>query len=176
MANTFTHGFLEMFRTMKERGGGALEQLSPEQLVWRPDPSSNSVTVIVNHLHGNMRSRWTDFLTGDGEKPWRDRDAEFELEPAPEQVQELWESGWQVVFDALEPLIDSDLERMVKIRGRELSVFSAIVRQIDHYGGHVGQIVYLAKWKKGPDWKTLSIARGESKAYVPRSSWLEGNK
>ena len=132
--------------------------------------------MIVGHLHGNMRSRWTDFLTGDGEKSWRDRDAEFELEPAAEQVLTLWEEGWATVFAALEPLTDADLEKKILIRERELSVFTAIVRQIDHYGGHIGQIVYLAKWMKGPDWKTLSIARGESKNYVPRSSWLEGEK
>jgi hypothetical protein len=138
MKNTFMTGFLEMFREMEKRGGGALEQLSPEQLSWRPNPSSNSVAVIVGHLHGNMRSRWTDFLTGDGEKSWRDRDAEFELEPKAEQILTLWEDGWATVFSALEPLTDADLEKKILIRGRELSVFTAIVRQIDHYGGHIG--------------------------------------
>ena len=176
MNNTLMTGFLEMFWEMKKRGGSALEQLSPDQLSWQPNANSNSVAVIVGHLHGNMRSRWTDFLTGDGEKSWRDRDAEFELEPAAEQVLTLWEEGWATVFAALEPLTDADLEKKILIRERELSVFTAIVRQIDHYGGHIGQIVYLAKWMKGPDWKTLSIARGESKNYVPHSSWLEGQK
>jgi hypothetical protein len=133
---------------------------------------SNSIAVIVAHLQGNMLSRWTDFLTSDGEKPWRNRDLEFEepsaLEPrSKEGVMLAWQQGWDCVFAALEPLCDADLEKEITIRGQKHTVFEAILRQVDHYGGHVAQMVYLAKWLKGNDWKTLSIARGQSKAFKP---------
>jgi hypothetical protein len=163
---------ISIFKTMQKRGEGALEQLSLEQFQTKPEPNSNSIAIIVAHLHGNMLSRWTDFLTSDGEKPWRNRDLEFEEPSTLEQrsvegVMVAWEQGWACVFAALEPLSDTDLEKEITIRGQKHSVFEAILRQVDHYGGHVGQMVYLAKWLKGNDWKTLSIARGQSKAFKP---------
>lgn len=158
---------ISIFKTMQKRGEAALEQLSLEQFQTKLEPNSNSIAIIVAHLHGNMLSRWTDFLTSDGEKPWRNRDLEFEEHPDALPIWQAWQQGWACVFAALEPLSDTDLEKEITIRGQKHSVFEAILRQVDHYGGHVGQMVYLAKWLKGNDWKTLSIARGQSKAFKP---------
>jgi hypothetical protein len=127
------------------------------------DPESNSIAIIVKHLAGNMRSRWTDFLTTDGEKPDRNRDSEFDAPPATRAaLMELWEAGWQRVFTALEPLNDSDLERTVYIRNEPHSVMQAINRQVAHYALHIGQIIFLAKHLQSSRWVSLSIPRGKS--------------
>jgi hypothetical protein len=123
----------------------------------------NSIAIVVKHMAGNMRSRWTDFLTSDGEKPDRNRDAEFAAPPATRaELMQSWNEGWDRVFGALEPLSEADLERKITIRGEPHSVMQAVNRQIAHYSYHVGQIVFLAKHFKGSDWKSLSVPRNKS--------------
>ncbi len=167
MAHEFTTSYLadslSIFRMYKAMGERALAQVTDDQLQVALDPESNSIAVIVKHLAGNMRSRWTDFLTSDGEKPDRNRDTEFEAPPATRAaLMEMWESGWRVVFSALEPLTDADLGRTVCIRNEPHSVMQAINRQVAHYGCHVGQIVFLAKHLASSKWVSLSIPRGKS--------------
>jgi hypothetical protein len=158
-----------IFRAMKKQGDGALQQLALEDLVRAPAPELNSIATIIQHLHGNMLSRWTDFLTSDGEKPDRDRDAEFEPRPfaSREELLSLWEAGWSCLFHAIDPLTVADLSRTITIRGQPHNVVEALQRQIQHYSYHIGQLVLLAKWLKGDQWKTLSIAKGQSKDYKP---------
>ncbi len=151
---------LRALRQYKDLGDRALGQVPPACLTHTLDAEANSIAVLVKHLAGNMRSRFTDFLTSDGEKPTRDRDAEFEADGAtPDQVRGWWEEGWRAVFAAVEPLAPADLERTVTIRGESLSVLEAINRALTHYAYHVGQIVLLAKHFGGDAWQTLSIPR-----------------
>ena len=159
-----------ILRRQKDLGDRAMAQLEEADLLRSLDRDSNSVAIIVKHIAGNMRSRWTDFLSTDGEKPDRRRDQEFVLDlgTTREQVLQWWEAGWSCLFQALDALQPEDLGRTVFIRSEEHSVMQAIQRQIDHYGHHVGQIVLLAKHWKGPQWKTLSIPRGESEAVNAR--------
>jgi hypothetical protein len=157
----------EAFRSLrghKRLADGAIAQLSDEQFFAAPDPESNSVAIIVKHLAGNMRSRFTDFLTSDGEKPDRNRDSEFVMDhdARREEMLRAWEQGWHVVFETLNSLQPEDLDRTVTIRGEPHSALRAINRQVAHYAYHVGQIVFLAKHWKGAEWKTLSVPRGES--------------
>lgn len=148
------------FRSQKRSGDTALQQLREDDWHVRIDPESNSVAVLVRHLDGNMRSRWTDFLTSDGEKASRDRDAEFEdAEATPEQLLASWERGWETVFGAIEPLTPNDLVRTVTVGGEPSSVAQALLRQLTHYAQHVGQIVLLAKHLTGPSWRTLTVPR-----------------
>jgi hypothetical protein len=146
---------------LKARGDKALARLTESDLEWAPDPESNSVAVLVQHLAGNMRSRWTDFLTADGEKPDRDRDGEFEAGPGAsrEALLARWEEGWGHVFRALEELRPEDLTREVVIRGRNTSALNAINAQLVHYGEHVGQILWIAKHRCGDRWESLSVPR-----------------
>jgi len=158
------------FRALKDLGEKAIGELDDGELTLSPDAESNSVAVICQHLHGNMLSRWTQFLTTDGEKETRDRDADF---PPPvslsrSELMERWDEGWAAVFSALETLEPVDLLKIITIRGQGLTVMDAILRQISHYGYHVGQIVYLAKQLRGSQWKTLSIPRGKSREYRPQ--------
>jgi len=140
-----------------------MAQVTDEQLVAVLDGEMNSIAVIVKHMAGNMRSRWTDFLTSDGEKPDRNRDSEFVEAPATrEALLALWEEGWQCLFGALEPLSEEDLQRTVTIRGEAHSVMQAINRQVAHYSYHVGQIVLLAKHFKRDEWQSLSVPRRQS--------------
>jgi hypothetical protein len=151
---------LHQFRYYKSLGEKAMAQLPEERLFWQPDPESNSIAIIVQHLGGNMRSRWTGFLTSDGEKAWRERDAEFE--PGLQTREELlrtWEEGWGFVFRAVEPLQPADLLHTVNIRQEPHTVLDAINRQLTHYAYHVGQVVYLAKMQVGGDWETLSMPK-----------------
>lgn len=167
MAHKFSTSYLEdsisLFRYYKQLAERAMEQLSDEQLFASLDEEMNSVAIIAKHMAGNMRSRWTDFLSSDGEKPNRNRDGEF-VEPPRNRAElmKMWKQGWDWVFAALEPLSDADLERKVTIRGEPHSVMQAINRQIAHYAHHVGQIVFLAKHFKGKDWKSLSVPRNRS--------------
>ncbi|MDZ4858186.1 MAG: DUF1572 family protein [Candidatus Hydrogenedentes bacterium] len=157
------------FRGTKELGDKALAQLTAGDLAWTPGPESNSIVVIVQHLHGNMLSRWTDFLDSDGEKPSRDRDGEF-VEPANADygsVLDKWNEGWDCLFRAIEALTADDLNKNITIRGQTMNALDAINRQVAHVSYHVGQIVYLARMRTGSAWKTLSIARGASRAYTP---------
>jgi hypothetical protein len=168
MAHEFTTNHLQdslvMFRSYKKMAEKAMEQVSDEDFFRTLDPEANSIAIIARHMAGNMRSRWRDFLTTDGEKPDRNRDQEFELPSAAsrEKVMREWEEGWALVFSALEPLREADLTKKVFIRGEPHSVTQAINRQIAHYAGHIGQIIFLAKHFKGKDWQTLSIPRGKS--------------
>lgn len=165
------------FRAMKKLGDGALAQLDDETIGWAPDGESNSAAVIVKHMAGNMISRWTDFLTTDGEKPDRNRDEEFVDDIATlAELQAVWEKGWGVLFGALEPLQTGDLMRRVTIRGQPHTVLQAIHRQLSHYAYHVGQLVYVAKARKSADWKTLSIARGRSAGFNNAMSGRYGRR
>jgi len=175
MALKFTTSYLEdsleLFRSYKKLGERAMEQLPEAKLFAQLDDESNSIAIIVKHMAGNMRSRWTDFLTSDGEKPDRNRESEFEDAPATrEALMQLWDQGWALVFGALEPLSDADLGRTVTIRGEAHSVMQAINRQIGHYALHCGQIIFLAKHWQGADWKSLSIPRGKSAEFNRRVS------
>src|SRR5262249_36106731 len=152
-----------VFRQYKRQGEAALAQVAEENLTRTLDPDTNSIATIVKHITGNMRSRWTDFLNTDGEKPDRNRDIEFETPPATrEELLAMWEAGWKCVFEALEPLTDADLGRTIYIRGEAHSVTQAVTRQIAHYAAHVGQIVLLARHFRSGEWKSLSIPRGKS--------------
>jgi uncharacterized damage-inducible protein DinB len=167
MPHEFTDSYLTdaiaIFRQYKNLAERAIAQASDEALTAVLDPESNSIAIIVKHMCGNMRSRWTDFLTSDGEKPDRDRDTEFES-PATSRAQLIsqWEAGWKYVFDALTPLTDADLSRKVLIRSEPHSVTKAINRQVAHYAYHVGQIVFLAKHFSADHWTTLTVPRRKS--------------
>jgi uncharacterized damage-inducible protein DinB len=140
-----------------------MEQVSDQQMFSALDEEMNSIAITVKHMAGNMRSRWTDFLTTDGEKPDRNRDTEFVQPPTTRDgLMRLWNQGWDKVFHALEPLTDADLERKVTIRGEPHSVMQAINRQIAHYSYHCGQIVFLAKHFKSSEWKSLTVPRNKS--------------
>lgn len=155
--------FIKRFQYYKELGEKTFAQLSEEQLFWQFNEESNSIAIIVKHLAGNMLSRWTNFLTEDGEKSWRNRDAEFVNDfKTKAEVLEFWEKGWNCLFEALEKIIDENLYSTIYIRGEAHSVLDAVLRQLAHYPYHVGQIVYIAKMLKNEDWKTLSIARNKS--------------
>jgi uncharacterized damage-inducible protein DinB len=154
---------LDLFRQLKKQGERAIAQVSDEQLFQELHDGSNSIAIIVKHMVGNMRSRWVDFLTTDGEKPNRNRDSEFEDPPATrEELLKLWEEGWGHVFAALEPLKDEDLGRTVTIRTEAHSVMQAVNRQIAHYAMHTGQIIMLAKHFAHDQWQSLSIPRNRS--------------
>ena len=146
-----------------------MAQVSDADLFVSLDPETNSIAVIVKHMAGNMRSRFRDFLTTDGEKPDRDRDSEFVDPPATRvALMEIWENGWELVFSAIEPLTDADLGRTVTIRGEAHSAMQAINRQIAHYAGHAGQIVFLAKHLAGANWTALTVPRGKSAEFNRR--------
>jgi len=173
MALKFTTSHVEdslsLFRYYKKLGEGAMAQVADEQLFVALDPEMNSIALIVKHMAGNLRSRWTDFLTSDGEKPDRNRDSEFEDPPTTRAaLLEMWESGWACLFTALEPLSESDEGRTVKIRGEAHSVMQAVNRQLAHYAYHVGQIVFLAKHLQSARWKSLSVPRGQSGQFNQR--------
>ena len=157
------------FRKVKGLADAAIAQLDDVQLHVRIDAEANSVAMLMQHLAGNMQSRWTDFLTSDGEKPWRRRDAEFEP-PAVDRtgLVATWEAGWATLFAALDGLSDADLDRRVAIRGESTTVLAAIARQLAHYAGHAHQMVLLGKHLRGADWRVLSIPRGQSQAYAER--------
>lgn len=152
------------FLESKQLAERALAQLDDAQFFHVPDPESNSAALIVKHMAGNMRSRWTDFLTTDGEKPDRNRDAEFEQSEADsrEALMTRWNAGWKLVLDAIDALSPGDLERVVTIRSEPHTVLKAICRQITHYAYHSGQIVFLAKHLRSTAWQTLSVPRGGS--------------
>ena len=167
MALKFTTSYLEdsleLFRYYKKLAERAMDQVTDEQLFTTLDEEANSIAIVVKHMAGNMRSRWRDFLTTDGEKPDRNRDSEFEDPPENRKaLLQLWEDGWKEVFSALQPLSDADLGRTVTIRGEPHSVMQAINRQVAHYAYHVGQIVMLAKHFANDRWQSLSVPRNRS--------------
>lgn len=173
MALRFTTSYmsdsLSLFRYYKSLVEKAMAQLSDDQLLTVLDTEANSIAIIVKHMTGNMRSRFTDFLNSDGEKPDRDRDAEFADPPATrEALLAIWDQAWQCLFEALEPLSEEDLQRTVTIRGEAHSVMQAINRQVAHYSYHCGQIVLLAKHFKAEEWQSLSIPRRKSDEFNRR--------
>ena len=164
---TFLTLSIDRFEQLRSMGSKTLEQLGDADIHWSPDAESNSIAVIVQHLHGNMLSRFTDFLATDGEKQNRHRDEEFvEHKHTLADLQILWDAGWDCVMDAVRPLTDTDLDREVFIRGESHTVMEAILRQLSHYAYHVGQLVYLGKMIKQAEWKTLSIPRGKSEEFM----------
>jgi hypothetical protein len=157
---------IRVFEYYKSLGEKAMAQISDEALFHMPDEKSNSISVIVRHLHGNMLSRWTDFLTTDGEKEWRNRDAEFEEGTTTRaEVMQQWDQGWACLFDALAGLTSDDLLKTVYIRNMGQRVDEAIIRQLAHYAYHVGQIVYLARLFNDGTWTSLTIPKGGSNTY-----------
>ena len=170
MTDTAAHYLEEarrQFRGHKRMGEASMAQLKDEDFFVTLDPESNSVAILVKHLAGNMRSRFTDFLTTDGEKPDRFRDREFEITPSTTraEVMKWWEDGWAIVLNTVESLKPEDVMKTVTIRGEAHSVLQALNRQIAHYAQHTGQIVFLAKHLRSSEWKTLSIPRGKSEEF-----------
>jgi len=165
-AQNYLESVLQQFNYYKSLGEKTFAQLSDEQFFWQYNAESNSIAMIVQHLHGNMLSRWTGFLTSDGEKEWRNRDAEFEL--AIKDRKELlakWNEGWQCLLDAIVALTNEDLNKIVLIRAEEHTVAEAINRQLAHYPYHVGQIVFIGKMLTDDQWKSLTIPKGRSGAF-----------
>jgi hypothetical protein len=147
----------------KELGEKTFAQLSENDFHFMPEEESNNIAIIIQHMHGNMLSRWTDLLTTDGEKGWRERDREFEDQNlTKEQLMDRWQKGWQCFYDALKPLSEEDLTKTIFIRDEPLSVIDAINRQLAHYPYHVGQIIYAAKILKNKDWQNLSVPKDQS--------------
>ena len=162
----FLEGARKLFRYYKKLGEGALAQLTDEQVLSQPNPASNSIALIVHHLSGNMLSRWTDFLTTDGEKSWRNREAEFEKTyPDKKEMMEAWEKGWKCLLDAVDQLKPGDLSTIVYIHNEGQTVLEAVQRQLAHYPHHVGQIIFQAKILKGSAFQSLSIPKGNSEKY-----------
>lgn len=165
MGSDYLESARKQFEYYKMLGEKTLDQLSDDQLFWKYSEQSNSIATIVKHLWGNMLSRWTDFLTTDGEKDWRDRDAEFDQEPSSRaELMEKWNEGWQCLLNALQSLEPSDLERVIYIRHMGHTVLEAIQRQLAHYPYHIGQIVLVGKML-AQTWTTLSIPKGDSASY-----------
>lgn len=166
LARHYIENAIKNFRGLKGLADGAVRQVGDEDFFRLIDPESNSIALVMKHVAGNMRSRWTDFLTTDGEKPDRDRDSEF-VAGAEDRAAMVaaWEAGWSTLFGALEALKPEDLMRAVTIRGEPHTVVEAINRQLSHYGQHVGQIIFLAKHLRSADWQTLSIARNKSAGF-----------
>ncbi len=172
-ANDFLQDILVEFQKIKKQGDAALAQLRDEDFFTTLDPESNSIAILIKHLAGNMRSRWTDFLTSDGEKLDRHRDSEFLIDEGASRksILGIWEQGWAILFQTLGSLKAEDVDKTVFIRKEPHSVFRAIHRQMTHYASHVGQIVFLAKHLAGARWKTLSIPRGKSEEFLgPRNA------
>jgi len=151
------------FEYYKLLGERTFSQLSEEQLFWRYNEESNSIAIIVNHLSGNMKSRWTNFLTTDGEKEWRNRELEFEsVIQSREELNEYWTTGWDCVFTALKSISPENIDTQVYIRNQGHSIVEAVHRQLAHYAYHIGQVVYIGSMLKGSDWESLSIPKGKS--------------
>jgi len=166
LATELLASYIKRFKEYKSLGDKTFAQLADAQMRQQPNEASNSIAIIIQHMHGNMLSRWTNFLTEDGEKIWRRRDDEFEAQSlSKEQLLALWEDGWKVLLATLESLQEEDLLKTITIRSQPLVVIDAINRQLAHYSYHVGQIVYLGRWMKEGEWTSLSIPKGDSIAY-----------
>jgi len=170
ITTSYVKDSIDLFRYYKNLADRAMAQCPDAALFTTLDTESNSIAIIVKHMSGNMRSRWSDFLTTDGEKPDRNRDTEFEEPPKTRaDLLELWERGWKYVFDALQPLTEADVTRTVTIRNEPHSVMKAINRQVAHYAHHIGQILFLAKhltFTSTGKWQSLSVPRGQSKQFT----------
>ena len=155
--------FIKRFEYYKELAEKTFDQVSEEQLFWKYNEESNSIATLVKHLSGNMQSRWTNFLTEDGEKCWRKRDSEFENDiQSKAEMMVIWTKGWQVLFEALNQIKEENWNDMILIRGEKHTVLDAVLRQLAHYPYHIGQIIYIGKMVKNTDWKTISIAKNKS--------------
>ena len=164
MEADFLKSATRLFQYYKSIGEKAMDQLSDEQLLYKVNDESNSIAILVQHLHGNMLSRWTDFLTSDGEKEWRRRDEEFEAKRSGKsEILKLWHEGWQLLFREMGKLTQEDLSKTVYIRKEPFTVLEAIVKQLGHYPYHIGQIVFIAKLLKNKEWKTLTIPKNHSR-------------
>lgn len=156
----------QQFEYYKLQAEKTFDQLSEEELFWQYNPESNSIAIIVNHIWGNMMSRWTDFLTSDGEKEWRERDQEFEdVIKTREQLMAKWQEGWSCLFTALDSVNEDNFDTVIYIRNMGHTVVEAINRQLAHYASHIGQIAYIGRMIKGSEWTSLSIPKGKSKEY-----------
>ncbi|MEX0275595.1 MAG: DUF1572 family protein [Flavobacteriaceae bacterium] len=154
------------FERYKKLGDVTFSQLSEPELYWQPHGDGNSVALIVKHMVGNMKSRWTNFLTEDGEKPWRHRETEFEQPPKTKKdIISLWREGWDCLFVAIDQVGEHNQDSVIKIRGEDHTLFQAFNRQLAHYAYHVGQIVLIGKMCKGDDWTSLSIPKGDSETF-----------
>ena len=166
MNNDFLNSSIKQFEYYKMLGEKTFDQVSEDQLFWQYNAESNSIAIIVKHLCGNMLSRWTDFLTSDGEKEWRQRDAEFENDVKTKiELLEKWNQGWNCLFSALHALTEDDLTKIIYIRNQGHSVIEAINRQLAHYPYHIGQIVFIGKMMCDEKWNSLSIPKGNSTTY-----------
>ncbi len=166
LAKEYIDTLTRRLKYYKQLGEKAMEQLEEKDLHYRYNEECNSIAVIIQHISGNMLSRFTNFLTEDGEKEWRQRDEEFEEHPLSKQaILTIWEKGWSCLFDAIDRLNEEDLVKNIYIRKEPLTVIDALNRQLAHYPHHIGQILYIGKMIKGPDWKNLSIPKGRSDEY-----------
>lgn len=166
LANEFIQSSIKRFKAYKQLADKTFEQLTDADFHFQPNGSCNNIAIIVQHMAGNMKSRWTNILTEDGEKPWRNRDEEFEDQGYnKEKLLQLWEEGWNVLIATLQDLQEEDLLKHTYIRKEPLTVADAIIRQMAHYPSHVGQIVYIGKLIKQDEWTSLSIEKGKSEAY-----------
>lgn len=157
---------IKRMKYYKDLGEKTFDQLEEKDFHFQPSSESNSIAIIIQHMTGNMLSRWTNFLTEDGEKEWRDRDDEFEIHQySKQQIIDTWNKGWNCFLQAVESLTENDLTKTVSIRQEQLSVIDAITRQIAHYPYHIGQIVFVGRLIKNKEWKNLSIPKGQSQAY-----------
>ena len=164
--DNFLESVRKVFRDYKKLGEGAIAQLTDEQVLSRPDDASNSIAIIVHHLSGNMLSRWTDFLTSDGEKSWRNRVAEFEVAyPDKKAMMEAWEKGWRCVLDAVDNLKPEDLSKVTYIRNAGQPAVEAVLRHLAHYSYHVGQIIFQAKLLQGSAFLALTVPKGNQGMY-----------
>ncbi|ASO04046.1 DUF1572 family protein [Arenibacter algicola] len=177
MKSSYLESIEKQFLYYKMLGEKAMEQLGEEQLFWQYNQEANSIAILVNHIVGNMLSRFTDFLTTDGEKAWRNRDTEFENPfSSKNELMAYWDKGWAYLIDALSKLSESDLETIIYIRNDGHTVIEAMNRQLAHYAYHIGQLVFIAKMLKNEEWKTLSIARNKSNDYNQRKFLNEKDK
>lgn len=166
MTNNFLNSSILQFEYYKSLGERTINQLDNEDLFFAPQKESNSIAIIVNHLHGNMMSRWTNFLSSDGEKEWRNRDQEFEdVISNKKELLQKWEEGWSCLFEALNTVNEENFGQLIYIRNQGHTITEAVLRQLAHYAYHIGQIVYLGKLCKENKWESLSIPKGESTEY-----------
>lgn len=169
IGNEYIKVIIERFKSLKNLGDKTFQQLCDKDIHWTYNEESNSISIIVKHMSGNMVSRWTDFLTSDGEKEYRNRDDEFVDDITSKyDLMIVWEKGWKSLFDTLNSLREEDLLKQITIRGEKHTVIEAIERQVAHYAYHVGQIVYIGKQIKNDLWNNLSIPKGKSEAYLKK--------
>ena len=174
---TYLNSVKKEFERYKTLGEKTFDQVSDDALFWQYNDESNSIATIVKHLSGNMLSRWTDFLTSDGEKPWRDRDKEFENDiDTRQQLLPLWNEGWDCLFNALNSITEGDLQKDIYIRNEKHSIVEAINRQLAHYPYHIGQIIFIGKMVAGANWDPLSIPKGNSQVFNAETFAKHGNK